>query len=279
MKRLRGAIPFASTFLRIALLSIALTYSGLVMAQSLEVVQLKFRTANEVIPVLQPMLESGGVLTGQDYQLFVRTSSQNLQQLKQAIAQLDREPRNLLVSVRQGTRSEMTKQGADASVQARAQNQNGTWRTGANASVQADAGGSRTVGDAVSSVRLLEGGSAFIATGTSVPVVSAVFSRNDRNHVDTGAAIEYHDVASGFAVTPRVNGSRVVLQIDQQSQHLEGGAIRSQSLGTEVSGALGEWIELGGVTESEKSRERGLTNGSYATNSDVRTLWVKVEAQ
>src|SRR3954469_11941972 len=133
MKTLRGAIPFASTFLRIALLSIALTYSGLLMAQSLEVIQLKFRTANEVIPVLQPMLESGGVLTGQDYQLFVRTSSPNLQQLKQAIAQLDREPRNLLVSVRQGTRNEMTKQSADASVQARAQNQNGTWRTGANA--------------------------------------------------------------------------------------------------------------------------------------------------
>ena len=279
MKTQLGAIPFASTFQRIALLSIALTCSGLLMAQSLEVIQLKFRTANELIPVLQPMLESGGVLTGQDYQLFVRTSSQNLLQLKQAIAQLDREPRNLLVSVRQGTRSEMTKQGVDASVSARAQNQNGTWRTGANANVQADAAGSHTVEDAVSSVRLLEGGSAFIATGTSVPMVSAIFSRNDRHHVDTGAAIEYHDVASGFAVTPRVNGSRVVLQIDQQSQHLEGGAIRSQSLGTEVSGALGEWIELGGVTESENSRERGLANGSYATNSDVRTLWVKVEAQ
>src|SRR3954453_23108379 len=116
MKRLRGAIPFASTFLRIALLSIALTCSGLVMAQSLEVVQLKFRTASEVIPVLQPMLESGGVLTGQDYQLFVRASPQNLQQLRQALAQLDREPRNLLVSVREATRSEMQTRSAEADV-------------------------------------------------------------------------------------------------------------------------------------------------------------------
>ena len=110
-------------------------------------------------------------------------------------------------------------------------------------------------------------------------MVTAVFNRADRKRVDIGAAVEYHDVTSGFSVTPRINGDRVVLQIDQQSQKLAGGAVQSQSLGTEVSGALGEWIELGGVTESGNSHERSLTNGRYATNSDARTLWVKVEAQ
>jgi type II secretory pathway component GspD/PulD (secretin) len=249
------------------------------MAQSLEVIQLKFRTAGEVIPVLQPMLESGGVLTGKDYQLFVRTTPQNLQQLRQALVQLDRQPRTLLVSVREATRREMQARSADADVQVGAQNQNGTWRTQGSVSAQVNATGNHTVAQAVSSVRLLEGGSAFIATGQSVPVVTAVFSRSDRKRASTGAALEYHDVTSGFAVTPRTNGNRVVLQIDQQSQQLEGGAIRSQSLGTEVSGALGEWIELGGVTQSGNSHERGVMNGGYATNSDARTIWVKVEAQ
>ena len=274
----REAIPFA-LWQRVFLLSVALTCSTLAVAQSLEVIQLKFRTAGEVIPVLQPMLESGGVLTGKDYQLFVRTSPQNMQQLRQALAQLDREPRNLLVSVREATRSEMQTRSAGADVQAGAQNRNGTWRTQGSVSGQANATGNHTAAEAVSSVRLLEGGSAFISTGQSVPVVTAVFSRSDRKRASTGAAFEYHDVTSGFAVTPRINGNRVVLQIDQQSQQLEGGAIRSQSLGTEVSGALGEWIELGGVTESGNSHERGLMSGGYATNSDARTIWVKVEAQ
>ena len=35
-----------------------------VLGQSLEVIDLQYRTAAEVIPVLQPLLEQGGVLTG-----------------------------------------------------------------------------------------------------------------------------------------------------------------------------------------------------------------------
>ncbi len=275
----RPFLWFASRCYRPMLVLLALICSTFASAQSLEVIQLKYRTADEVIPVLQPMLESGAVLTGKDYQLFVRTSPTNLQQLRQALAQIDRAPRNLLVSVREATRSDIQKERIAASAQAGAKEQNGRWQTQGNVSMQADNARSRTSGDAVSSVRLLEGGSAFISTGASVPMVSAVFARKGARGIAGGAAVEYQNVSSGFAVTPRVNGERVVLEIDQQSQRLEGGAIRSQSLGTQVSGALGEWIQLGGVMQSEDSREHGIGSKRYSTNSDARTLWVKVEAQ
>ena len=68
--------------------------------ESLQVIDLKHRTAQEVIPVLQPLLEPGAALSGQDYKLFVRTSSANLAQIRAALAQIDRRPRQLLVSVR-----------------------------------------------------------------------------------------------------------------------------------------------------------------------------------
>ena len=35
-------------------------------AQSLTVIDLKYRRAEDLIPVLQPLLEQGGALTGQD---------------------------------------------------------------------------------------------------------------------------------------------------------------------------------------------------------------------
>ena len=54
-------------------LTLALASIG-TWAQSLEVIQLKHRSAQEVIPVLQPLLESGAAISGQDYTLFVRTS-------------------------------------------------------------------------------------------------------------------------------------------------------------------------------------------------------------
>ncbi len=78
-----------------------------VLAQSLEVIDLKYRTAAEVIPVLQPLVEQGGALTGQDYKLFVRASPANLRQLRAALEQIDRKPNQLLVSVRRSTEQEV----------------------------------------------------------------------------------------------------------------------------------------------------------------------------
>src|SRR6187431_1126785 len=86
-----------------------------VLAQSLEVIDLKYRTAAEVIPVLQPLVEQGGALTGQDYKLFVRTSSGNLAQLRSAVAQLDKQQRQMLVSVRRSTALDIQQEQASAS--------------------------------------------------------------------------------------------------------------------------------------------------------------------
>ena len=47
------------------LVSLCLSW-GTALGQSLTVIDLNHRTAAEVIPVLQPLLEPGGALTGQD---------------------------------------------------------------------------------------------------------------------------------------------------------------------------------------------------------------------
>ncbi|MDW8469872.1 MAG: secretin N-terminal domain-containing protein [Burkholderiales bacterium] len=68
----------------------------------LEVLPLRSRTAEELIPILRPLVEPGGVLTGQGYQLIVRASPRNLEEIRSAIASLDRPPRRLVIAVRQG---------------------------------------------------------------------------------------------------------------------------------------------------------------------------------
>ena len=111
------AMKFVQTGLRwlaVATLSGCLTVAS-VLAQSLEIIDLKYRTAQEVIPVLQPLLESGGALSGTDYKLFVRASAANVVQLRQALAEIDRQPRQLLVSVRRATRQELQREGMGAS--------------------------------------------------------------------------------------------------------------------------------------------------------------------
>ena len=71
----------------------------------MQVIELRHRLASDVIPVVQPLLEPGGVITGMDGTLFVRASPANLAQILQVVESLDRQPRQLLLSVGQGARS------------------------------------------------------------------------------------------------------------------------------------------------------------------------------
>jgi type II secretory pathway component GspD/PulD (secretin) len=242
-------------------------------AQSLTVIDLQHRRAEEIIPVLQPLLEQGGALTGQDYKLFVRASSANVAQIRAALAQLDKQQRQMFVSVRRSTAQDIEREQASVS---------GTVRTGprteGDVSVRAGQNRMQTQDASVSSVQVLEGNSAFIATGTSVPIVTAVAVGGGRRPFVAGT-VEHRNLQRGFMVTPRVNGELVMLDISQQDERATGGNIQSQSLNTQVSGRLGTWIQLGGVSESSSRSDSGILSRSYSTGANELSIWVKVESR
>lgn len=241
---------------------------GTAVGQSLEMIDLKYRTAAEVIPALQPLLEPGGALSGQDYKLFVRTSPANLRQLRAALAQIDRQPNQLIVSVRRSTQQEVERERAQAG---------GTVSNrGANVSVNATQSNARDRSDGVASVQVIEGSSAFISSGSDVPVVTSVAAGAGRRPW-AAATTSYRNLSSGFLVTPRVNGTQVVLDMEQQDERLANGSIQTQRLTTQVSGPLGEWIRLGGVSETASTQQRGIVSRQYSTQSDAREVWVRVE--
>jgi type II secretory pathway component GspD/PulD (secretin) len=257
-------------------------FAAVVWAQSLTVIDLKHRRAEELIPVLQPLLEQGGAISGQDYKLFVRTSSGNLAQLRSLVAQLDRQQRQMMVSVRRSTAQDIQREQASAS---------GTLRTGdgsisvnerprseSGVTVRAGEKNLQTQSSSVSSVQVLEGNAAFISTGASVPIVTAVAVGGGRRPFIAGT-IEQRNLQRGFMVTPRLNGDQVILDISQQDERVAGGAIQSQSLNTQVMGRLGSWIQLGGVSESSSRSDSGILNRSYSTGSNELAIWVKVDAQ
>jgi len=63
--------------------------------QELEIIQLKHRSAEQVMPQLKPFVEPGGVVSGMNYQIFLRASRANREQIKQLLAALDQAPRRL----------------------------------------------------------------------------------------------------------------------------------------------------------------------------------------
>ncbi len=256
-------------------LVIALAVLPAAWAQSLEVIDLHHRTAAEVIPVLQPLVEKGGALSGQNYQLFVRVSPANLAQLKQVLASLDNAPRSLVIAVRNSTRADIERENLAARADIDARH--------SSVAVQATTADGRRENNGVSTVRVLEGGTAAIATGQSIPVVTS-FAVGGGQRPFAAGSLGYRNLESGFLVTPRVAGQQVTLQIEQQSQQPQqsrqnshGGAISTQSLSTQVSGRIGEWITLGAVNESSSSSSSGILAHRYETQSSERTLWVRVQ--
>jgi type II secretory pathway component GspD/PulD (secretin) len=253
--------------------------SHLACAQTLQVIELRHRTAQEVIPVLQPLLEPGGALTGQDYKLFVRASNANVAQLREALAQLDRAPRQLLVSVRRASDQQIESERISASATAARGNVAASVNEPAGrpsgATIHATDDSLRTQRGGVSSVQVMEGASAFIATGTSVPVVTALAAAGGRRPWAVSST-SYRDLANGFTVTPRVRGDLAMLEIEQQQEGVQRGQIETQRLATQVSARLGEWVRLGGVSESVSTEQRGILTRSQQTRSDELSLWVKV---
>ena len=253
-------------------------------AQSLQIIELHYRLADQILPSLQPLVEPGGVLSGTDSTLFVRTSPGNFEQIRQAVALLDRAPRQLLISVGQGTVETV----ADSSVHGSATIGSGDVQVGINERPGADSGASVQVRQNtqranlqnVSSIRTLEGNEAYVAVGQVVPLTSTQVTPGYHGPI-VQQSTEYHDVSTGFYATARINGDLVTLDISPQRQRLRstpyGPVIDTASSVSSVSGRLGEWLPLGAVSESTDNSDRGLLVWGRRSTQSQYGAWVKVD--
>lgn len=86
--------------IRVAGVAVLCAVAEWVPAQALEIIPLRHRTADQVLPALRPLLEPGGTLSAHGNQLLVRTSPANLAELRRALDAIDRPARRLQISVR-----------------------------------------------------------------------------------------------------------------------------------------------------------------------------------
>jgi hypothetical protein len=256
------------TALRTLALALALL-TGAAEAQPLEIIPLRHATVEQVLPVLRPLLDPAGTLTGQSGQLLVRTSPANLAELRRALEAIDRAPRRLLISVRfEGERQEARRAlGASGTV--------GNRRSEIELRAQASERHSEERID--QRVQVLEGGRATIAVGQS-----RTFPQ--RQYIQTPAGVVAQDTfvvqeaATGFEVVPRLSGEWVTLDIAPQRERLSGsGGVESQRVATAASGRLGEWFELGALAAAGARDARGLASSAQASGAESRRVWVKVE--
>jgi type II secretory pathway component GspD/PulD (secretin) len=282
---------------RLVLLLMVLLAGPALAQTTVEVIPLKYRQADQVIPVLQPLLGREASISNFQNQLVIRATSAELAQVKRVLAGIDTPPRRLLITVRQdadvsGSRREAEVSGSIGNNNARVTVPGSSSREGGNVVLRdgddrlrarvvdsSQAGGERTA----QTVQVLEGYSAFIRAGESQPVRNRQVVRTMVNGQWVERVVEttdYREATTGFNVRPRLQGEMVTLDIDPQRETFDEqrrGTVNVQRVSTTVSGRLGEWMDLGGISEERSNDSGGILSTRSVRSSDRRGVQVKVE--
>ncbi len=271
--------------------------TGAAAQTTVEVIPLKYRQADQLIPVLQPLLGRDASISNFQNQLVIRATPAELAQVKSVLASLDTPPRRLLITVRQdadvsGSRREAEVSGSIGNDQARVTVPGSGSREGGNVVlrngddrlrarvVDSSQASSERIGQ---TVQVLEGYTAFIRAGESRPVRNRQVVRTMVNGQWVDRVVEttdYRDATTGFNVRPRLQGDRVTLDIDPQRETFDDqrrGAVNVQRVATTVSGRLGEWMDIGGISEERSDDRSGILSSRSARSNDRRGVQVKVE--
>jgi type II secretory pathway component GspD/PulD (secretin) len=264
------------------LLGLVLLVSA-VQADSITTLNLTNRSAEEIIPIVKPMLGSNDAITGQGYKIFLRASPQTLAQVKEMIEVLDIAAKTLQISVFQGSTRGLSALGISGGIQV--ESGDASIDIGTNGNNTGEGGGSinstntrmRLQDNPIHQIRVTEGTEAYIETGEQIPYFSGT------NWIRPGVVaggIEYKDVTTGFYVLPRIHGDNVTLQVSpfkNSRSATRGGNIETQNADTTLTGRIGEWLLIGGVTEQLKRSQSG--NGSYSSTQsrNNESIWIKAD--
>jgi type II secretory pathway component GspD/PulD (secretin) len=246
---------------RFALIAVLLVPGAARAQYALEILSLRHRTAEQVLPALQPLLEPGGTLTGQRNQLIVRTSPANLAELRRALEAIDRPAKRLQVSVRFDDSFEASRRAIGASGR--------VGSDGANVEIRARDSSSSREGRVDQRLQVLDGSHAMIYTGQSQPVRERRFIQTPAGVVSQEVTV-LQDTRMGFEIVPRVSGSTVQVEI--------AGSNGPNAGYTTASGPLGEWFELGAVALGGNRADSGIASSAQSATSETRRVWIKVDA-
>jgi len=291
-----AATPASLRWLTLGLM-LLLTGHAWADATRIELIELKGRSAEELIPLLKPLVEPGGALTGTGYRLIVRATPAQHREIRRLLEQLDQPPRRLLISVHMGELSQREQSGGSLHIDKQTEHLGvelgepphpgdrglGISQQSSSGSASARLHSTRSVTDASNrqQVQALEGEPAYITTGSERPYPSQIETwRSPRGGAGGSVAFDYKQATTGFYAVARIRGDQVVIQVSPQKEAFDrhgGGTVESQRIATTVSGPLGSWIPLGGVGASVSQRDSSLGRSVNTQQTQTQPVWLRVE--
>lgn len=250
------------------------------LSAATEVIPLNYHTAQDMLPVIQSVLGNEGRVSPYGNQLIVNAPPEKIEEIRQLLNQIDTQPRRLLISVDSSESNFQSDRGyrADGTISAGdAQVQIGQGEVNGRDQVRIIRRSTDSRGAGTQQVQATEGYPALIQVGQSVPLTTTERGPYGQVYSNT----EYRDVTRGFYVTATLTGNDIVhIAISSNRDRVnqfQPGVIDVQSTDTRVSGRLGEWIEIGGVSGENLSQQRDVLQRHSTRGREDMTLRVKVD--
>jgi hypothetical protein len=248
----------------------------------LEIMELRARPPEDLVPLLKPLAGPDGQVVGANHALFVRASPERLADIRRALAELDRPARSLLIQVRQAGHTRASGAGAGARIDEPLGGPGAGGRIrvgppgpgGSAAALWAGEGSGST--ELSHEVRALDGHPAFVATGQERPRPYREVERGPWGQ-SVREGIAYDRAESGFYVTSRLIGDRVILEVSTRAAVPgPGRALSTGEVQSRVEGRLGDWLPLGGGTESGSARSAGTLYGAQGRQDSGHRVEIRV---
>lgn len=282
-----------ASFRQLAVAMTLATLSSPLLAEQILEVYETYWPAEKVAPMVQDLLGSGDTISVYKNKIIIRTNRANHIEIQRILDEVDRPPRNLLVSVRKSSQHQSRTTGVETSIDyvedggsvrlQRGEGDNnvvvyrGSSRDGR---VEMRVMPRNTISterdSSVHQVTVLEGQEGYISLGDEVPVQQQVVTLNG-----VSTTSHYKPVTSGFYVVPKLQRDKVFVEISSHSQKLKGqqqhAHIETSTLNTTVSVPLGLWTPMGGVDKSVKQSSQGVIYSTRQKGSHDLGYEIKVD--
>ncbi|MGH1371556.1 MAG: secretin N-terminal domain-containing protein [Cellvibrionaceae bacterium] len=285
-----------------AVMIFTLFISNLSRASGFEVIPLKHRPAQMLVPSLHAVASAETQITAANNQLILKGDPSEIAQLRALIDELDTPLAQFRISLRQNNGERLSSQSVNHDFRYEQHNSSGGIKIGTTTldgkPVHSDSAqgtlsrsssnskytsttyvrnrSTQSKGNTQQTINALEGHPARIETGKEIPFFSL-----DRYH--STETQDYKPVVTGFYVTPITSGDeRVTLEISAQKQNTNkrnNREIDTASFSSTVNARLGEWINIGGALESATNNQREIGKRYQVNSSDQYSLELKVERQ
>ncbi len=232
------------------------------------IIKLKQRPAESIQQLVEPLLEPSERVIANGDSIILKVKPRNLESITQLIKKLDRPIRQFVIQVMQSRVQSADQLNAELE---------GRLAYPPSAYLRGKFGNTRGLADQ-QTLRTLEGEPAFIKIGEQRPFYQIRFWPYAYEPSAYSIDTQWLDISSGFAVTPRSSGDKILLEINPWSNRFTNNqSIATQQAATTLIIPPGKWVAIGDIRSAQNEQQQGFLKHSRTTVQDTWRIDIRVQ--